>query len=98
MVRRDRIEIVASLLEIACIENRVGITKLMYFSFLSYPQVKSYLQILMKENHMEYDKLDKSYKITAKGQRFLGVLNEINEMLKPISSQVTDAMGDNKCR
>ena len=86
MARRDRIEIVASLLEKARIENRVGITKLMYSSLLSYPKVRSYLQILLKENLLEYDEFDKSYKITTKGRRFLVILNEINEMLKPISS------------
>jgi len=83
---RDRYEIVASILEFAHGEERVGITKLMYFSFLPYHSVKLYLDILTKEGLLERDKLDKYYKITRKGQRTLAIFNEMNEMLKPEKS------------
>jgi predicted transcriptional regulator len=85
MKYRSRTDIIASLLETADRENRVGITKLMYTSFLSYYQITSYMKILMKDGFLENDKLDRLYKITAKGRQFLGLYSEMNEMLKPIS-------------
>lgn len=70
------------------IEDRVGITKLMYSSFLTYPQVRTYLRTLTREGLLEYDKLDKLYKISGKGWRLLRILNEINQMLKQIPTTV----------
>lgn len=82
---RSRTDIFASLLDTSSKENGLGITKLVYTSFLSYRQMVSYMEILMQGGLLEFGKLDRLYKITPKGRQFLGVFNEMNDMLNPIS-------------
>ena len=56
-------------------------TKIMYFAFLSYNQVKEYLSILIENNLLEY--LDGNYKFKTieKGLFFLKMHNELEELL-----------------
>ena len=53
MGNRSRTEIVAMILD-AANEGGETKTKIMYFDFLSYNQVKEYLSILMENNLIEY--------------------------------------------
>ena len=80
MGNRSRTEIVAMILEAAANGGETK-TKIMYFAFLSYNQVKEYLSILIENNLVEY--LDGGYKFktTEKGLFFLKMYNEIGELL-----------------
>ena len=54
MGNRSRTEIVAMILYVA---NEGGVetkTKIMYFAFLSYNQLKEYLSVLVENNLIEY--------------------------------------------
>jgi predicted transcriptional regulator len=56
-------------------------TKIMYFAFLSYNQVKEYLSVLMENNLIEYLDGANKFKTIEKGLTFLKMPNEIGELL-----------------
>ena len=56
-------------------------TKIMYFAFLSFNQVKEYLSILIENNLIEYLNGTRTYKTTEKGLYFLKMHNEMGELL-----------------
>ena len=80
MGNRSRTEIVAMILDAA---NRGGETKtkIMYFAFLNYNQVKEYLSILIENNLIEYLDGIHKFKTTEKGMFFLKMHNEMEELL-----------------
>ena len=82
MGSRSRREIVAMILNAA---NKGGETKtkIMYFAFLSYNQVKEYLSVLIENNLIEYLDGGNKFKTTEKGLFFLKMYNEIGELLPP---------------
>jgi predicted transcriptional regulator len=57
-------------------------TKIMYFAFLSYNQVKEYLSVLIENNLIEYLDGTRTFKTTEKGLKFLKMHNEIGELLQ----------------
>jgi len=81
MENRSRTEIVSNILDAA---NKGGETKtkIMYFAFLSYNQVKEYLSILLENNLIEYLDGTRRFKTTAKGLFFLKMHNELAELLQ----------------
>ena len=81
MGNRSRTEIVAMILNAA---NKGGETKtkIMYFAFLSYNQVKEYLSVLIENNLIEYLDGDNTFKTTEKGLNFLKMHNQIEELLQ----------------
>ena len=83
MGNRNRTEIVGSILEAA--NGGVSKTKIMYFAFLSYGQLKEYLSILIENNLIEYLEGAHTYKTTEKGLNLLKIQNEMAEMLKTTS-------------
>jgi predicted transcriptional regulator len=82
MGNRSRTEIVAMILNAA---NKGGETKtkIMYFAFLSYNQVKEYLSVLIENNLIEYLDGSNKFKTTEKGLFFLKMYNEMGELLPP---------------
>lgn len=76
MKYRSRTEIVATILETV----RIGTTKtkIMYKAYLSYTQMKEYLQYLQESNLMEYESGSQTYRITDKGLQFLRAYGEIS--------------------
>jgi predicted transcriptional regulator len=82
MGNRSRTEIVAMILNAA---NKGGETKtkIMYFAFLSYNQVKEYLSVLIENNLIEYLDGGNKFKTTEKGLFFLKMYNEMGELLPP---------------
>jgi predicted transcriptional regulator len=80
MGNRSRTEIVGSILEAA--NGGVSKTKIMYFAFLSYGQLKEYLSILIENNLIEYLEGANKFKTTEKGLNFLKMHNEIAELLQ----------------
>ena len=79
MGNRSRTEIVAMILEAA--NGGETKTKIMYFAFLSYGQLKEYLSILIENNLIEYLDGAKTFKTTEKGLNYLKMHNEIGELL-----------------
>lgn len=79
MKYRSRTEIVATILE----SIRAGSTKtkIMYRAYLSYSQMKEYLQFLLKSNLMEYESGSQIYRITDKGIQFLRAYEEISGLV-----------------
>jgi predicted transcriptional regulator len=84
---RDTTEIYAALLESAARANAtgIGITRLMYTSFLSYGPTLLHLEILRRQRLLDYDDSVKLYKITPKGRQFLELYNKMAKMLEPVS-------------
>ena len=80
MRNRSRTEIVAMILD-AANEGGETKTKIMYFAFLSYNQLKEYLSVLVENNLIEYLEGASKYKITEKGLNFLKKHNKIGELL-----------------
>jgi predicted transcriptional regulator len=80
MGNRSRTEIVAMILEAA--NGGETKTKIMYFAFLSYNQVKEYLSTLIENNLIEYLDGGNKFKTTEKGLFFLKMQNEMGELLQ----------------
>ena len=57
-------------------------TKIMYFAFLSYNQLKEYLSILIENNLIEYLDGTHKFKTTEKGLNYLKMHNQIEELLQ----------------
>jgi predicted transcriptional regulator len=80
MGNRSRTEIVAMILDAA--NGGETKTKIMYFAFLSYNQVKEYLSILIENNLIEYLEGTNKFRTTEKGLNYLKMHNEIGELLQ----------------
>jgi len=81
MGNRSRTEIVAIILDAANGGGGETKTKIMYFAFLSYNQVKEYISLLIENNLLEYLDGTNKFKTTEKGLHFLKMHNEIGELL-----------------
>ncbi|MGZ5472262.1 MAG: winged helix-turn-helix domain-containing protein, partial [Nitrososphaeraceae archaeon] len=79
MGNRSRTEIVAMILD-AANEGGETKTKIMYFAFLSYNQVKEYLSVLIENNLIEYLDGTHKFKATEKELNYLKMHNEIGEL------------------
>ena len=83
---RSRTEIVVMILD-AANEGGETKTKIMYFAFLSYNQLKEYLSLLIENNLIEYLEGLINIKTTEKGLFFLKMHNELAELLQQIYNQ-----------
>ncbi|HZA06156.1 MAG TPA: winged helix-turn-helix domain-containing protein [Nitrososphaeraceae archaeon] len=80
MKNEGSIEIVALILQTAI--NGTTPTKLLYRVFLSYKQLKEHLTILKKNNLLvEYIGKEQTFRTTRKGQLFLQLYLELNEIV-----------------
>ena len=80
MKNRGRTELLATMLEAA--KGKAKKTKIMYSAFLSYNQLKDYLDILIENNLIEYLEGTQTYKTTEKGLNFLKKYSEIGDLLQ----------------
>ncbi|HET8794581.1 MAG TPA: winged helix-turn-helix domain-containing protein [Nitrososphaeraceae archaeon] len=80
MKNRGRTEMLATMLEAT--KGGTTKTKIMYSAFLSYSQLKDYLDILIENNLIEYLEGTQTYKTTEKGLNFLKIHSEIGELLQ----------------
>lgn len=71
-------DIVAEILESA--SNGAKTTRIMYECFVSYPQYKDYIELLLDQGLLEHNKEEKMYHTTKMGKWFLDVYGEINDM------------------
>jgi predicted transcriptional regulator len=80
---RSRSDIVATILQSAAqYRQGVGLTKMMYISFLSYLQADKYMQALTENTLLVFDDGQRKYKITAKGHQYLELYRTMDDMLK----------------
>ena len=87
MGNRSRTEIVAMILDAANEGRGETKTKIMYFAFLSYNQLKEYISILIENNLIEYLDGTNKFKTTDKGLFFLKIHNEIGELLQQTTTE-----------
>ena len=77
---RDREEIIGSILRSADIEEGIMKTRIMYNSLLSYSQLTEYLNYLIDNGLLEYDRASKMYYTSAKGLELLDIYNKLDSM------------------
>ena len=82
MKHRNRLEIIALILQNASDESGASQKKIMYRSFLSYHHLKDYLTLLLVNGLIEFLDNQRKYKITVKGERFLQIYNGLNEVVE----------------
>jgi predicted transcriptional regulator len=83
MTKRSRDEIYASILQSAAQDcSGVGITRIMYNTFLSYSQLSESLEQLTKFRLLAYQHDNKRFKITEKGRRFMELVIEMDDILR----------------
>lgn len=82
MTKRSRDEIYASILQSAAQDRSgMGITRIMYNTFLSYSQLSESLEQLTRFRLLAYQHDDKRFKITEKGRRFMQLVEEMDDIL-----------------
>ena len=80
--RRSDIEIISEMLKVG--ENNVGKTEIMYSVNMSYAQIQKYLGYLLNEGFIDTIKVGNPcvyYRVTAKGQKLLQLLENVKDML-----------------
>lgn len=81
---RNRIEIIAQILEVVNEGSDDGVTKtkIMYKAFLNYAQLKEYLTILTDNGLLSYDMGTQTFKTSKKALRFLKACNQLDKLTK----------------
>ena len=82
MKYRTRTDLIAVVLSSAAKEGGAPLTRIMYNSFLSYPQIKQFSQFLLEHGLLEHNELDKVYKTTGKGFQYLELYKQMEELIK----------------
>jgi predicted transcriptional regulator len=77
---RSRTEIVSEILELAKGDG-ISKTKIMYGAYLSFSQLKEYLNLLLYNGMLSYNKGSNRYRTTQKGMDFLKAHKYIDGML-----------------
>ncbi|MGI0037370.1 MAG: winged helix-turn-helix domain-containing protein [Nitrososphaera sp.] len=83
MKYRSRTDIAAAILEIA-LEGAIK-TKIMYKAFLSFPQLKEYLGVLLEKGLLEHNAAEQKYRTTDKGKQYLKLYRDVGQMIFPNS-------------
>ena len=81
MKYRSRMDIAAAILEIA--QGGAIKTRIMYKAFLSFPQLKEYLELLQDGGLLDYVAEEKEYHATERGKRFLKMYKEVGQAILP---------------
>jgi predicted transcriptional regulator len=79
MKYRSRSEIISLILETA--NKGATRTRIMYGAYLSYSQLKEYLQFLQGKDLLMYEEGTNLYSLTAKGLECLSAIGEMNDMI-----------------
>ena len=82
MKYRSRTDLIAVILSSAAKDGGAPLTRIMYNSFLSYPQIKQFSQFLLEHGLLEHNELDKVYKTTGKGFQYLELYKQMEELIK----------------
>ena len=78
---RSREEIVKSILTSAMGKEGVTRTQIMYNSLVSYTQLACYLENLIEDDLLEYNYVNRLYKITKKGLAYSELYLDLIDML-----------------
>lgn len=89
MKYRSRMDVAAAILDIA--KDGEKKSKITAGAFLSYPQVKEYLSVLMDGGLLTYAEKPKLYFTTEKGRRLLEMYGEIDAII-PEENMLTKNM------
>ncbi len=87
MKYRSRTDIIVSMLEAA--RHGVTKTKIMYSSYLSSYQLRTYLELLISNGLLAYDSTKERYKTTEKGLRLLELHDSIDKLELAPSARTT---------
>jgi predicted transcriptional regulator len=79
MKYRSRSEIIAMVLQAA--NKGATKTRIMYGAYLSYAQLKEYLEFLEAKNLLRYEEGTQLYRLTEKGLQFLRAFDQISDMM-----------------
>jgi predicted transcriptional regulator len=79
MKYRSRSEIIAMILQAA--NTGATKTRIMYGAYLSYAQVKEYLEFLQTKKLLSYEEGTSLYHLTEKGLQYLRVFDQISDMI-----------------
>jgi predicted transcriptional regulator len=79
MKYRNRTEITSQILEAAV--GGTTKTKIMYKAFISYAQLKEYLEALEVNGLLEYQQSEELYRTTAKGKKFLDIYSQMGQLV-----------------
>ena len=90
--QRSRNNIVASILRLVTEKSGLGITNIMYGSYLSYQQVSRYLQLIKESGLLDYDEKNGLYRITEKGLQYLELYHKMDDLLKEGRTSITDSL------
>ena len=88
MKYRSRSEIIAMILQAA--NKGATKTRIMYGAYLSYAQVKEYLEFLQAKKLLSYEEGTSLYRLTERGLQFLRVFDEISDMISVSGSRDSD--------
>lgn len=81
MKRRDRSEIVATILEVA--QGGAKKTNILQKAYISFPQLTAYLFYLVEEKMIAYNISSRSYDTAEKGLCFLDAYHQMHPMMNP---------------
>jgi predicted transcriptional regulator len=79
MKYRSRIDIVAMILQSAM--RGATKTKLMYGAYLSYAQLKEYINFVQERGLLVYEDSLQVYRLTPKGMHFLNIYEEVKDVV-----------------
>lgn len=77
---RSRSEIIASILGTAN-GNRIRQTEILYKTYLSHTLLKDYLLFLIENDLLDYIAVDRTFKTTEKGMRFLRMYEQMTDLV-----------------
>jgi predicted transcriptional regulator len=80
--QRSRNDIVAAILRLVTEKGGLGITKIMYGSYLSYRQVTQFLELIMESGLLDYDTKNGHYRINERGLQYLELYDKMDELIK----------------
>lgn len=78
---RSRTDIISQILEAA--SGGATKTKIMYRAFLSYAQLKEYLNVLTINGLLDFNSSEQIFRTTEKGDKFLRLYGQIGEIAPP---------------
>jgi predicted transcriptional regulator len=90
--KRSRNDIIASILRSIREKGGLGITNIMYGSYLSYGQVDRFLKLLKENGLLHFDENIGRYKITELGLQYLELYEKMDDMLKERPNSILNSV------
>ncbi|SMH71458.1 DUF4364 family protein [Candidatus Nitrosotalea okcheonensis] len=81
MKNRSRTEIISMILD--SVSSGATKTKIMYRAYLSYAQLKDYLEFMEKNELVRHEDGTQVYRITEKGIKLMRLCEEVGDMITP---------------